>query len=281
MEIEKGKLIRGVSYEDYNAIEALRSGDFKPMKKSPAHWKAKKNNPEEKVSDALLTGNAFHNLVELKDKFTYLVEPEVNKRTNAGKEELAEFYANLPKGTTVLKPEWVPMFNGMLESLLSHSAAKHLLSNGISETSLVVKDPNTGILLKCRPDHIMETGHLLDIKTTRDASRSFFLGQIFSDRGYSPFYVLQAAHYVHCLKVAGISKSDAMTFIAIEKEPPYGIMIYPLDIGCIAVGEQWRAKLTEQYAKCLEEDSWPCYEEKIMPVTPPQWSSVPDMDEIE
>lgn len=277
--IEIGKLKQGLSYEEYHEIEALRSSDLKLLKRSPAHWKQRPI--VEKPKEHFEFGKAFHSMVEKRDDFEYVIEPDVDRRTKAGKETLAEFYLNIKPGATILKPEWVPQLHGMLKSIISHSRVKHLLSTGISETSLLVRDPDTGIMLKCRPDHIMETGHLLDIKTTRDASRSFFLNQIFSDRGYSPFFILQAAHYVHCLKIAGISKSDAMTLIAIEKEPPYGIIVYPLDIGCLAIGEQYRAKITEDFAKCLDTDTWPNYSEEILPVSPPQWSPVQDMDEPE
>lgn len=262
--------------DDYHAEEGLNASKLRPMMQSPLHMVAKKD--EKRDVDHLRFGKNFHAIFESPQDFlkNYRVAPDVDRRTKAGKEEWNAFMESLKPDELMVKPSELEDMTGMVNSISKHSRAKNILKNGIAETSLWSQDPATCLILKCRPDFITEQGYLIDIKTTRCAHPDFFMRQIFSSSLNSPFYILQAAHYLHCLKTAGVSKSDSMTIIAVEKTKPWGVKIYPLDIGCLAVGEQWRDKLTKQYAECLELGEWPGYSEEIVPVTPPQYAQVPD-----
>jgi len=133
-------------------------------------------------------------------------------------------------------------------------------------------------MLQFRPDRIHELGYIIDLKSTRDASIEYFTGQIFSDRG--PFYILQAAHYAYCGKLLGLSKSDSFTFVAVEKEPPYGINVFALGEGELDFGERWRRKLTRKYADCLASDKWPCYEESVISPQIPAYLTAPMDDDF-
>ena len=279
MELEINKLHQGIPNEEYHREEGLNASKLRRMMRSPLHYFANKD--EQATGDHLRFGANFHALIESPENFRerYRIAPEVNMRTNAGKAEMQAFIESLGPNDMMIKADEVEDLTGMANSIRSHSRVRNILKNGIAETSLWVTDPDTGLILKCRPDFITERGHLIDIKTTRNAHEDFFMGQIFSNRTQSPFYVLQAAHYVHCLKLAGVCKSESMTIIAVEKSKPWGIKVYPLDIGCLGVGEQWRDKLTKQYAECLESGVWPGYPEKIIPVVPPNWVQAVDPEE--
>jgi hypothetical protein len=136
-----------------------------------------------------------------------------------------------------------------------------------------VKDPETGVILAAKYDFITDRGDGCDIKTTRDASVHHFKSAILSE--YSTFYILQAAHYAHVLKVAGIGRGDRFTFVAIEKTPPYEIAVYTLDEGHLAIGEEWRKHLTNVYAECLETGQWAGYPDKAQSFDIPNYASMP------
>jgi len=285
--LELNTLIPGLTYEQYAAEPGLRASHLKLFMRSPAHWKAAQSNPEP-PSDALKFGQLFHMAVERGKEFMdrYFVEPEFIGKTKDGRDSTrsaeakqmrAEWYQDLPKDAVVVKREWVEPLKGMIKSCLEHHLVSNLIRDGVRETSLWVKDPETGLTLQCRPDFISSEGYMVDFKTTRNAHPNFFRGQIFSNRNESdPFYCLSAAHYTHCARVAGLRKSESFIIVAIEKEPPYGIIVYPLDIGCLGPGEQWREKLTKKYAECINQDKWPSYPEQAYPLTPPDWVSLPD-----
>lgn len=273
--MELGKLIHGLTFEQYAEVGGLRASDLKALKKSAAHWKLYKQEPPD--SEALRFGKIFHAAIESPEKFrdTYKVKPKFDLRTNAGKEGLKAFqaehdYADYP----ILEHNWVEPMTGMLRSALSHKLVGNLLKKGVRETSLFVEDPDTGLILQCRPDYISERGIGVDIKTTRDASDSFFMKEIFG--AWGRFYVLSAAHYTHCAKLSGAYRHESFVFIAIEKEAPYGLRIYPLDAGCLDVGERWRQNLTRLFAECKKSDIWPAYPEEAVAVTPPAWADIPE-----
>lgn len=277
---DKGKLIPGLSYLEYAAVPGLRASDLKLLKRSPAHWQAAKNAPKKKT-DALAFGTLFHTAIEHPERFLelYAVEPDVDLRTKIGKQELEEFKDKCKDDAIIVPYDWADDLVGMLRSCMNHKLLKNLLKDGVRETSLFVDDTETGELLQCRPDFISAKGFLVDIKTTRDASQSFFLNEIFSSRfSGSPFYGLQAAHYAHCARMSQVCNGDSFIFVAIEKEPPYGIMIYPMDEGCLGPGEQWRSDLTKLYAECRKTQQWPCYPERAVQVFPPEWVELPPME---
>ncbi len=278
MKYELGVLHKVLTYEQYAAEPGVRASELKYLKRSPAHLQAALADPGGS-SDALEFGKMFHYAVENGERFLdmYVVEPFVDKRTKAGKALLQEFQDNVKPGAIVVKSKWAEPLLGMLKSIMSHRLAYGLLKDCVRETSCWVTDPDTGLVMKFRPDIITKNnGRIVDIKTTRNASPSFFLNQIFSDRYEDdPFYVLSAAHYTHGARLSKQCNGESILYIAIEKEPPYGIMIYPLGEGEIDPGEQWRSYLMWRYAKCLKEGLWPCYEERAYPVTLPQWLSEP------
>lgn len=285
-EVEIGKLVQGLSYEDYAAIDALRASDLQDLRWSPAHYRARKANPDA-ATEAQQDGLLIHKLFERGDQLlaSLVVEPEFIGRTKDGRESKqsaeakqmkAAWYSDLPRGTEVVTMDKLTMLQGISSALNKHSLVKNLVRDGVRETSLVVQDPETGVMLKCRPDLITAEGFLVDFKSTRDARPSFFMNEIFGFRGY--FYVLSAAHYLHCLRVAGISKDESMTFVAIEKEPPYGIKVYPLDVGNIAPGEQWRSELTALYQRCTAENDWPGYPEQAVEVLTPEFVKLPGQE---
>jgi exodeoxyribonuclease VIII len=270
-----GELHKDVSYESYHSQPGLRASHLHSLKKTPAHYRA--SLLDRGSTDALEFGRIFHFAMEHSENFLdlYRVEPDVDKRTKAGKDAMEDFKLSVKPENIIVKAKWAEPIVGMFQACMEHPKVSQMLKAGVKETSLWVEDDETGEILQCRPDFIANLGYTIDIKTTRDASESFFYGQIFRSRWADPFYILSAAHYNHCLKLAKIAKEDQFTLVAIEKEPPYGITWWPLDMGCLAPGEQWRSHLTKIYSECRKSNNWPCYPVRGVPVTPPDWVELP------
>jgi exodeoxyribonuclease VIII len=227
-------------------------------------------------------GSLFHQAIQSPRKFldTFVEEPvfvgktqdgKMSTRSKEAKEFKSHWYAGLKPGTVVVKSNWVEPLVGMLNACLKHRLVGSLLSKGVPEGSLFVNDPETGELLQCRPDFIHEDGLWMDFKTTRDATYPFFHRQIFGSKKDDPFYLLQAAHYTHCGKIAGIGNSKEFLFVAIEKTAPYGIKTWPLDAGALDAGDEHRKRLTALYSQCKRDNIWPCYDERPETAGIPQW----------
>lgn len=284
------QLHQGIPYEDYAAQNGLRASHLKLLKRSPAHFRAERMNPKEPTK-ALEDGKILHSIIENPERFmdTVTVEPVFVGLTKDGRESTRsaeamekkkEWYASTPENCLVVTEEQMAMCEGVYRSLTSHRLVKNILKNSIRETSLWTEDEETGEVVQIRPDIITEFGHVIDFKGTRDARPEFFLSQVFSDRYASPFYILGAAHYTHAIRSAKIGPGNSFTYVAIEKVEPYGIMLYPMDEGCIDVGERWRRQLTKTYADCRRSDRWPSYEERAFPVTPPEYAPIPIDEEF-
>lgn len=281
-----GELHKNLSYKQYSdtctAYSALRASYLKTLKKSPAHLFEEITQKEDRDTEFFRQGRIVHKFLENPEKFldTCLVEPEFKGKTKDGRDsarsaeskQLKEaWYAQQDPKKTIIKKDDVPLIQGISRSIRGHTVIRNLLKEGVSETSLWIKDPETGVVLACRPDFIAKAGFVVDVKTTRNAGREFFTNQIFSDRYDSPQYILQAAHYANCLAAAGFGRSDSFAFIAVEKEPPYCLNLFALDDYCLDVGRKVIKKLTRIYADCLEKNVWPGYADVAIPVGIPNW----------
>ena len=284
-------LQKELSYEQYHQScidsKALRSSYLKHLMKSPAHMNAAVNTPQED-KEHFHFGRKIHSLLENPEKFseTVIVEPEFVGMTKDGRpstqskearEMKVAWYADLPKDANVVSKEEWGNITGIWNNVKQHKFLRNLLLKGVSEQSLWIKDPETGVTLACRPDFIAQESYIVDFKTTRDASPSYFKNQIFSPRGL--FYVLGAAHYNYVLKHAGIGRGENFVYVALESTKPWGIKIYTLDAAALGPGEQWRRQLTQTYAKCLESDSWPNYDERAEAAEAPPYMVVPEFDD--
>lgn len=283
------ELVHRLSYQEYASAPGLRSGWLQEIRKSPAHLKESITNPKP-ATEALILGQMIHTALEDPERFltSAVVEPIFTGKTKDGRDSTRsaeagkkrdEWRASVPETAIVVTQEEHDMIQGIIEKLTMHRLCRNLLRSGVRESSVWVKDPETGLVLKCRLDFIHDHGFLVDYKSTMNAAAWSFSSEIFSER--KRFYILNLAHYVHCLRVAGIGRKDEATIIAIEKPRPHGINVFPLDQGMLDMGERWRASLTRRYAECLEKDVWPCYDEAAVQVTIPNYARYPEDEETQ
>lgn len=281
--MELGKLHQGLSYNEYHKIStelnALRSSHLKLLKKSPAHLRASLDSPREDT-EAFRQGRLVHKFLENPEKFmeTHILEPEFVGKTKDGrdsarsaeaKKNKEDWYNSIADGTIIVRKNDVDMIKGISRAVREHTLVRNLLKEGMSETSLWVKDAENDVVLGCRPDFIAKEGFIVDIKTTRSAHQDDFVDDIFGPKGYH--YIIQASLYARCAKIAGLARPDSFTFIAIEKEPPFCLNVFPLDHGCLAVGDSYVDKLIKLYGECLRSGNWPGYSNKAIPVSIPTW----------
>lgn len=260
--------------ETYNSVAAFRSSDYSYLHRSPKVLRYHRDNPKE-PTDAMIQGSLLHDAMADLEKFfdTHAREPDADMRTKVGKELVAEFRATLSPGMKPVKAKWFDILSGQVKSISEHDLVKRMIRGGERENSLFVTDPETGITLKCRPDIINADGFLIDFKTTRSLDPFHLSWSVYTQDKGGWFYARQGAHYVHCLRVAGISKREGMHFVFIEKEPPYDIQVISLGAGELAGGESSRRSLTALYAKCSRENHWPGKEQKALTPEIPQWAT--------
>lgn len=193
-------------------------------------------------------------------------KPDVKspRSTKAYKDKIEDLRKS---GKTILPDENFEMMRAMVENVYSHPKAKNILSNGLAEQCIYAKDPETGLLLRCKADFMLPDGIMVDVKTTSDARPDEFSKSVWNFR-----YHVQAAYYLHVARLAFGSHFKSFIWICLEKKRPYDIAIYTPDEGTMDYGHQMFKKNLRELANCFEKDSWPGYSNHIEPLALPNWA---------
>lgn len=181
-----------ISNKEYRQREGVSSTDLKHIVKSPAHFRYWKEHPQEETP-ALLFGRASHKYALEKEDFfdEFAVAPNCDRRTKAGKEQYNLFELE-NKGKDIISADDFQKIQEMREALYATPFAEQLLS-GKKELSFFMKDEETGLTIKCRPDCLTTIGDthvLIDYKSCQDASSEAFMRSAISLN-----YDMQLAQY--------------------------------------------------------------------------------------
>ena len=258
----------GLSNEAYHAMPAVSPSRLKVLARSPLHFYDAWLAPDREVkppTPAMQLGTALHTAVlepELWDA-TVAVPPQAfDRRTKAGKELAAAFEAEAA-GRIVLSPDDADQVRRMAEAVRSHPAARFLLElPGRREASYSWTDGGTGIACKCRPDwHSEDRRIVVDVKTTRDASRTEFARSI---AGFD--YHLQAAWNLRALE------AETFLAIAVENVRPFAVAVYPASGAMIAAGDRRIRAALDLLGECERSGQWPGYGDLVPePIELPAW----------
>jgi hypothetical protein len=204
-------VITDMTNEDYHSTSGISSSAVKAVyKKSLAHWKGEKRNPN---NPAFAMGSAVH--ANLLEKERNLVVKGPKTKSSLAFKEMKN---NLAEDQILLTEVEFNVANCITRGALSNPSCASYLNHPhrLNEVSIFVEDPISGLILKTRPDLLIEDEHtVFDVKTTQDASPRGFLKECLK---YG--YLLQGAHYVYACKLAGYDV-DKFSFIACEKSAPY------------------------------------------------------------
>ena len=204
-------VITNMSNEEYHEKYGISSSAVKSVyKKSLAHWYGERRNAS---SPAFAMGNAVHALLLEPDRDLVVKGPKT--KASAAFKALKE---NLTADQVLLTEVEYNVANriakGALANPICEKALKH--SERVNEISIFQKDPVSQLMLKTRPDLMIESENTVyDVKTTQDASPDGFARECVK---YG--YFLQGAHYVMVCQLAGFSIKE-FSFIACEKSAPY------------------------------------------------------------
>lgn len=161
-----------LSNEQYHSSEGISKSGLDRIADNPTlHvWHQQAPVDTDKLA-ALDMGTALHCLLLEPDEFDkrFVQAPDVNKRTNAGKEEHAAFIEEVKSGgKTVLEHDDHIKLMIMRESVMAHPVARALFeAEGENESSIYWIDKETGELCKCRPDRLTSFNGqpvILDVK---------------------------------------------------------------------------------------------------------------------
>lgn len=265
-----------LSNKEYHASEGISSSGIKHLIKSPAHYKASIATPTEPTPE-MIKGSVIHTLILEPHKFeqefavgafNYRRGKEYDKaiNDNPGKIVISESdYDECLQIVGAFKKE--VELNPLLKRLLE----------GDKEHSFYWNDFMTNVLCKCRPDNITPDGVIVDIKTSKDASKDYFQKALV-DLGY----FISAAFYLRGVNATRREASKTcdkefkvahqFCFIVIETKAPFSVALYYLDRDSIKVAEMLIDKALEALAKCQETGNYEGYSRALEEIGLPKWA---------
>lgn len=253
-----------------------RSGLWEIETRSPAHYWAHSylnpNRVQDEDTDALRIGAAVHTLILEPDEWheRYLVRTEsLDGRTKEGKAWKAE--AETSGRKIVGYADWC-MVRGVTAAVKEHPLARRAFEASAPEVTLTLKDSETGVWLKARPDALPRDARRLpfsvQLKTTQDASPAAFAKSVW---GYG--YHLGAAMEIDMLAMLGWHDNPGALLIAVEKEPPYAVSLLRLSDEAVAWGRHQYRRALRRFADCLAAGKWPAYADTVTEIGLPEWAA--------
>lgn len=258
------RVIHGLDFDEYRALDAINASGLKLLERSPAHFQQARLEPHAQTAAQAL-GTLVHLLVLEPERETEVaVAPECDRRTKAGKDAWTEFQAEAADRLIVTAEQW-DTARRMRDAVRANPNALALLSDGAPEVTLLHTLDGTPI--KCRLDWLC-TGHevIVDLKTASDASEAEF------SRSAGRYgYHLQAALYSDSAEACGLG-ARAFVFLVVESVAPFGVALYLLDDDAMRAGQIRYQRALERYRECLAADHWPGYPTDIQPLSIPKWA---------
>ena len=260
-----------LSNAKYHAHPALSRSKLFWLTGPPAHFPHPMD-PPSPATDALTFGSVFHKLVLEPRYFSreFLIAPEINRRTNAGREQYATIMARAEAGRrTVIEQDMYDLAAAMRDSLHRNRYARLLLDGAQVERSFFWTDEITGTKCKCRPDAINIVGgtaYIIDLKSCLHATP-----RAFQKDAVAYGYPLQTAM---CRE--GVRRATGLDcrfiFACVEKSDPHFVALYEADELFLRYGEDQMRELLDLHRDCSLSGNWYGYggpKETVMPLSLP------------
>jgi len=245
---------------------------------SPAHALRRMGEPIDSAS--LRIGTALHLLVlEGEDAFRSQfawggpVNPKTGKAFGSDTDKFREWAAAIrAEGKECITTEEANAVRGMAASIVDHPGAfAHLHATKDDREVSGIFRPFEDIELraKFRADGIAPSfGAIVDLKTTQSANFWDWRSSIVK-WGYHR----QAALYLMGAQACGLDVQD-FVWLVVDKEPPYAVGLYRLDMTDIGVGDTQVRELLREWHQCVESGEWPAYGDECITVSLPRWSRI-------
>lgn len=243
--------------KEYNEAEGVRRSDLWRMHESPEKYKWFLDHPEP-PTPALIFGTAAHKmLLEPSDFFNeFIIAPNVDRRTKAGKEAYEAFLTKA-EGKTVISQDDYDTVSEMAAKAMTVPCVRNLL-NGKKEQAFFWTDEDTGELCKVRCDCVTEMDGkvaVVDYKTTTDARTNIFVNRDIDKYGY----FLQAFMYTEAvMKNMGLTERPDFHFVVQEKKPPYSLNVVTVygDSDVMMHGQDVFREYIGMLKQCKETGFW-------------------------
>jgi len=250
--------------EDYHRIDALNASTVKAFCQSGIHGEHSLIQPNEGGA-ALWFGSAFHSAVLEPDDYAMRMRPYDVTGIGVSAEVAHRKYLDENPDTIPLRKGWGEQIDAMASRIWRHPECPYLLleSEGRNELTFIwrvvleIDGKRVTVPCKARADRFMDAfkphadsdpvAGILDVKTTQDSSPDGF------ERAVGKFaYHIQAAWYlagaIACQTLNQLH-DNCYTIVAVEKNAPHPVGVYPLNTGTLQYGVQECRRGMRAYVK--------------------------------
>lgn len=208
-------------------------------------------------------GRAVHHLLLGQPSFGrhFVIRPDtyVSRKTgevkkwNLNSDDCKSWLAANVNGRTVLTSEMAKHIIGMGKTVGAHPLVQAGLLRGRIERSIIWRDKETGLWIKCRPDAIpTDSGDFCDIKTTMSVQWPDLIKAMTSYAYHQQAALVSEA----CRTVLGI-EFGTFSFLFVQKKPPYSVRRVQAKPDDIKLGEEQNRKAMRIIAECIAKKHWP------------------------
>lgn len=260
-----------VSIDDYHRDRTfISSTSIRLFLESPRHfyWFFVKGR-DIKTSESMDFGNLAHVCIlepkKFREKYKVMPDfesfdakgnPSESKNTSYYKNKVAEWKAAQPPDAILCTKDDYEKLEHMLESILSHKAARLLLKDGLPEVSGYYRDPVTGIGCRIRPDFLKYSMMAMsDLKTCQTPKYGPFRRQVEMLN-----YDAQIAQYSEGFFQIEGNRLVTSNFIAIQSTAPYDTCVWVADDALLEIGYKKYRFALNGIRHCMETGVWPGYQ---------------------
>lgn len=252
----------GIDNDEYRASDAISKSDLDYIEVNPAQFIWAKNAPiDTEKLEALDNGSALHSMMLEPDEFKkrFIVQPKFGQTNQEKANKKAWLEEVKDCGQIILEPEYARKLPIMRESLLAHPLVRDIFESEYdTEVSGYFTDPETGLLVKFRPDLMLKNAPMLcDLKKLAQFDR---MDYVFEDHRYHVQNALYADGYK---QITG--EYPVFVFIAVSDAVNcgrYEVDVIQLDEEhdernkiSIAAGREIYKSNLRKYASLLEQNS--------------------------
>ena len=263
-----------LQHDEYIAMtDSVSSGALRAFLKSAAHFidylMIKEEDDEAGESKSLKFGTLAHLMVLEPKRFRecFLLQPDFgDQRSSTNREKKNKWLYDLPKNKIPINEKDLVRLTAIAENISKHPSARAMLEKGISEVSVFVRCPKTGLKLRIRVDWLVESLlDFIDFKTTTDAREEPFAKSI-DKFGYD----VQMSFYEYVLLLM-FEKEIPPTLLAAESKRPHSIAVYPVGMLTRDIGLQLVMQGLNGIKKCIDEDRWPSIQDEARVIEVPDY----------
>jgi hypothetical protein len=266
---QKIGIFEGMSWDEYDSIDALSGSAIVHMRRSPLTFIWNRDNPQP-ATDAMKLGTVIHTAILEPPLLGKIAVWGVTEEQKVRRGKVWDAFAEANKEFIILtQAEHQAVQDAVEGAYDTPNARKYLAEEGPTEVSMFWVDPDTKRYWKGRIDKLIRTkatATIVDLKKTRCCSPYRFGAQ-----AEKLSYHLKAAIYVSGYQIlTGIR--PRFKWIALEEKRPNECAVYRATPDVLLLGGEIVASLVRRLDECEKADVWPCEVEQEEDLILPQYA---------